>query len=111
MYLPMLRRPVAARRRGMPGIAMLGKHFFRRFWQAASADYGTATLGEDTVGESLCRNATAIHGRGEQSHINALARAPSTSLVGGELVGRRPAVALRHRFVFVRIGRDDHSAA
>ena len=36
----------------MPGIAMLGKHFFRRFWQPASADYGPATLYEDiNVGE------------------------------------------------------------
>ena len=51
MQLLMLNRPVSARRRGMPGIAMFGKHFFRRFWQPASADYGTATLGEDTVGE------------------------------------------------------------
>src|SRR5260370_12347408 len=106
----MLSRPVAARRRGMPEIAMFGKHFFRRFWQPASADYGTAPLCEDIVGESLCRNATAIHGRGEQSHINALARAPSTSLVGGELVGRRPAVALWHRLVFGRIRGCDHSA-
>ena len=31
----------------MPGIAMLGKHFFRRFWQPASADYGATTLYED----------------------------------------------------------------
>jgi hypothetical protein len=30
MYLPMLRRPVAARRRGMPGIAVFGKHFFKK---------------------------------------------------------------------------------
>ena len=38
MSLPMLSRPVHARRRGMPGIAMLGKHFFSRFLQPAFAE-------------------------------------------------------------------------
>jgi hypothetical protein len=46
-----------------------------------------------------------------KSHINALARAPSTLLVRGGFVGRKPAVASWHKFIFVRIRRDDHSAA
>jgi hypothetical protein len=48
----MLSRPVSARMRGMPGIAIFGKHFFKQILGARLADYGTTTLYEDiNVGE------------------------------------------------------------
>ncbi len=117
----MLGRLVATWRRGMPGIATLGKHFFlifNRFGRKSRLLKSNRRYPDQA--NTAVKNAPLISCTG-----NAHARGRPTSLVVGRIIlsglGRRcrlpalhvrPAVALWGELAFLtRIRRDDYSAA